>query len=108
MIRGIVFLAAVLALGLSTADARPAYARCPTGPNLKGKLFEQNARCSTAQRVSYGYFSHTQPGQHEGPATVYHFQCDGHYARGAFHIKCHRGIPGQVGKRRTRFVGVAQ
>jgi len=96
---------AVAIAGQAQAE-RPSYDRCPDGPKLEGKLLATNVGCPAARRVSYGYFTHTQPGQHEGPARVGPWRCLGRWDGRDFRIKCRRPLPGP-GMRRTKFVGVA-
>ena len=96
-----------LLLEVAPASAAPAYQQCPSGRNLTGKLLAHLTSCRTARRVTYGYFTHTQPGQHEGHARVRGYKCRSRFRGGKFHIKCHRHVPHTRHYRLTRFVGVA-
>ena len=82
------------------------HTKCPSGPSLKGKLLAAHVSCSKAQRVSLGYFTHTQARPACRPARVGSWRCDGRWDGKAFHIKCRRPLPGS-GTRHSKFVGVA-
>lgn len=75
--------------------------RCATGGDLRGRLTERATSCTTARKVSIGYFMQSPPGQHVGSMVVDGFSCEGTFRGQAFHISCSRG------RARTWFVGFA-
>lgn len=93
-----VVVGAVLAQTSSVGAA--AFHRCDPAPTLEGRLVAKNLRCSKARSIAFGYFTHTQPGRHTGPAAVGGFRCNGTLGR-VFHIACARGSAA------LRFDGVA-
>jgi len=73
--------------------ARQASVRCTAAPLLTGVLRVTHASCSRGRRAAYGYFTHTQPARHVGPARVGAFRCYGRFD-GRFVIRCRAGRAG--------------
>lgn len=78
---------------LAAGSARNASVRCAAAPLLTGVLRVTHASCSRGRRAAYGYFTHTQPARHVGPARVGAFRCYGRFD-GRFVIRCRAGRAG--------------